>query len=676
MSQRRATRLPLTAAQLGLWSAQQLDPASPAYLTAENVEIRGALDERAFLAALERTIAEADGLAVRFVTGREKYAVISELTYRQVSDGSPGAGGAAVWQELGGAPPAPSLCVDLRGEADPDAAAAAWMDGDRAVPVHLKGDDLVRHALLRVGEERWLWYHRCHHILLDGYGFFQLAQRVATVYEALAAGATPPASPFGSIRDAVAADQAYEGSDAQRADAAFWHDLLADRPRPVSLAERTAAPGHSFLRHRAWLDADQAVALERFPKACRASWPEAVFAASALYLARLTGTHDVVLRLPVMNRTGTPLARVPATAVNVVPLRVPVTEGAPLRRVTELLRAQRRHQRYRGEQLQRDLGLFGAGRGLVGPQVNVKPFPPELRFGAAIGSTHYLAAGAVDDLTVTVSGMPAGGLALTLDANPALYSTAELAAHAERFTALLARLARPDATAPTGSISTLTATERRRVLTVVNAPGAGGQAGADLDAALATWARERPDAVAVRGGGQPLTYAELDRRVDELSRQLRARGAGPGRLVAVALPRTLALLVALLALVRSGAGYVPVDPDYPADWIGHMLRDAAPVAVVSDPHAVGAACASAVAAGPWTVLTPEPAPVPPAPQRASAGDAPPQRPRTVSTPPTSSTPPAPPACPRAWSCPGARWPTCWPPCAQGCPSRPRTGCSR
>ncbi|WEV24181.1 amino acid adenylation domain-containing protein [Streptomyces sp. 71268] len=630
MSQRRATRLPLTAAQLGLWSAQQLDPASPAYLTAEYVEIRGALDERAFLAALERTIAEADGLAVRFVAEPEEVGQARNLTSSQLPVGSRGPGGAVVWQELGGVPPAPPLRVDLRGEADPDAAAVAWMDADRAAPVHLEGGDLVRHALLWVGEERWLWYHRCHHILLDGYGFFQLAQRVAAVYEALAAGATPLASPFGSIRDAVAADQAYEGSDAQRADAAFWHDLLADRPRPTSLTERTAAPGHTFLRHRARLDADQAAALERFARACRASWPEAVFAASALYLARLTGTHDVVLGLPVMNRTGTPLARVPATAVNVVPLRVPVTEGAPLaaqvRRVTELLRAQRRHQRYRGEQLRRDLGLFGAGRRLVGPQINVKPFPPELRFGAATGTTHYLAAGAVDDLTLTVSGMPAGGLALTLDANPALYSAAELAAHTERFTALLARLARSDATAPTGSIGTLAPAERRRVLTDFNAPGAGGQAGADLDAALAAWARERPDAVAVRGGDQVVTYAELDGRVDELSRRLRVHGAGPGRLVAVALPRTPALLVALLAVVRSGAGYVPVDPDYPADRIGHMLRDAAPVAVVSDPHAVGAACATAMAAGPWPVLTPEPTPGAPAPQRAPGGDAAPAAP--------------------------------------------------
>ncbi|GAA4671904.1 amino acid adenylation domain-containing protein [Streptomyces youssoufiensis] len=624
MSQRRATRLPLTAAQLGLWSAQQLDPASPAYLTAEYVEIRGALDERAFLAALEHTIAEADGLAVRFVTEDEEVSNKRGLTVGQLGGGSPGPGGAAVWQELGGAPPAPPLRVDLRGEADPDAVAAAWMDGDRAVPVRLEGGDLVRHALLRVGERRWLWYHRCHHILLDGYGFFQLAQRVAAVYEALAAGVSPSASPFGSIRDAVAADQAYEGSDEQRADAAFWHDLLADRPRPTSLTERTARPGHTFLRHRGRLDADQAAALERFAKACRASWPEAVFAASALYLARLTGTRDVVLGLPVMNRTGTPLARVPATAVNVVPLRVPVTEGAPLaaqvRRVTELLRAQRRHQRYRGERLRRDLGLFGAGRRLVGPQINVKPFPPELRFGAATGATHYLAAGAVDDLTLTVSGMPTGGLALTLDANPALYSATELATHADRFTALLARLARADATAPTGRVETLGAAERHQVLTEFNAPGTGGQKGTDLDAALAAWARERPDAVAVRGGGQAVTYAELDRRVDELSRRLRAHGAGPGRLVAVALPRTPDLLVALLAVVRGGAGYVPVDPDYPADRIGHMLRDAAPVAVVSDPHAVGAACAAAVAAGPWTVLGTEPAPDAPAAPQAPGDD--------------------------------------------------------
>ncbi|MER0245715.1 amino acid adenylation domain-containing protein, partial [Streptomyces sp. HSW2009] len=618
MSPRRADRLPLTAAQLGLWSAQQLDPASPAYLTAEYVELTGPLDEQAFLTALERTIAEADGLAVRFVRGVGE--AVEDASGAQLGVNEPelmacqGGGTVdapeAVWQEVGGAPPEPPLRIDLRGEGDPDAVAAAWMDGDRAVPVDLENGVLVRHALLRVGEQRWLWYHRCHHILLDGYGFFQLAQRVAEVYQALAVGAEPSPSPFGSIRDAVAADLAYAGSADERADAAFWHALLADRPQASGLGTRTAGPSHTFIRHHTRLDAERAAALERFAKACRASWPEAVFAASALYLARLGGADDVVLGLPVMNRTGTPLARVPATAVNVVPLRIAVTERAPLaaqvRSVTELLRRQRRHQRYRGEQLRRDLGLFGAGRRLVGPQINIKPFPPALRLGAVTGTVHYLSAGAVDDLTFTVSGLPgADGLALTVDGNPALYSAADLAAHGDRFTDLLARLGDADATAPTGTLGVLGAVERRRVLTDFNAPGAGGQPGADLDAAIAGHAAHRPDAVAVRdAAGQSLDYAELDRRVTRLSRALTAHGAGAGRLVAVALPRPAALLVALLAVARSGAGYVPVDPTYPGERIGHMLRDAAPIAVLTDAAATTPECAAAVAAGPWPVLAP------------------------------------------------------------------------
>ncbi|MGO4428244.1 AMP-binding protein, partial [Streptomyces sp. MCAF7] len=91
-----------------------------------------------------------------------------------------------------------------------------------------------------------------------------------------------------------------------------------------------------------------------------------------------------------------------------------------------------------------------------------------------------------------------------------------------------------------------------------------------------------PDALAVVGGGVELSYAELNGRANRLARYLVGLGAGPERLVAVALPRSVDLFVALLAVLKSGAGYVPVDPEYPADRISYMLADAEPVLVLTD----------------------------------------------------------------------------------------------
>ncbi|MFK0132134.1 amino acid adenylation domain-containing protein [Streptomyces rubiginosohelvolus] len=571
-------RLPLTEAQLGLWSAQRLDPANPVYLTAEYVELAGPLDERAFTAAVTRAVGEADGLSVRFT-----------------------ADGDDIHQETGAAVPAGPELHDLRTADDPHSTALAWMEEERSTPVDIERGPLYRHALLRTGDQRWLWYHRCHHILLDAYGYARLAERVAELYGHACAGTRPPAPSFGTLRDAVEEDLCYTGSEQHGLDARFWQDLMADRPHPPTPAG--TAPSRippRFLRSRLTLGAGDAERLAAFAERSRATWPEAVTAAWALYLTRLTNAPEAVIGLPVSNRTGSILARTPVTAVNVVPLRIAVDEREPvgdlLRRITRTLRRQRRHQRYRGEQLRRDLQLFGHGRRLVGPQLNIKPFTTELAFGDCRGAVHSLAAGAVEDLNVTVSGRGAPdtgltGLDLALDGNPDLYGAEELDAHLRRFATLLDRLSHAEPALPAGRIGYLDESEHRRVLDEFNAPGdeTEGPAGAaegvrapGLTEGFAAQVRRTPQAPALRCGDTVVTYAELADRADRLASVLRARGAGRGSLIAVALPRGEALLVALLAVASAGAAYVPLDPRYPADRLRHMLADSRPLLLVTD----------------------------------------------------------------------------------------------
>ncbi|OCC12470.1 non-ribosomal peptide synthetase [Streptomyces sp. PTY087I2] len=565
-------RLPLTEAQLGLWSAQRIDPANPVYLTAEYVELTGPLDERAFAEAVTRAVGEADGLSVRFT-----------------------ADGDDIHQETGAVAPAGPELLDLRTADDPHDTALAWMEEERSTPADMEHGPLYRHALLRTGDRRWLWYHRCHHILLDAYGYARLAERVAELYGHACAGTRPPAPSFGTLRDAIEEDQRYTDSEQHALDARFWQDLMADRPHPPTPAR--TAPSRippRFLRSRLTLGAEDAERLAAFAQRSRATWPEAVTAAWALYLTRLTNTPEAVIGSPVSNRTGSVLARTPVTAVNVVPLRVAVDEreavGDLLRRITRTLRRQRRHQRYRGEQLRRDLQLLGHGRRLVGPQLNIKPFTTDLAFGDCRGAVHSLAAGAVEDLNVTVSdrgGPDTGltGLDLVLDGNPDLYGPEEPATHLRRFATLLDRLSRAEPDLPAGRVGYLDEAEQRRVLEEFNAPAdeaAEGVPAPGLAEGFAAQARRTPHAPALRCGDAVVTYAELADRADRLASVLRARGAGRGSLIAVALPRGEALLVALLAVASAGAAYVPLDPRYPADRLRYMLADSRPLLLVTD----------------------------------------------------------------------------------------------
>ncbi|MFH8585287.1 amino acid adenylation domain-containing protein [Streptomyces celluloflavus] len=558
---------PLTAAQSGMWYAQALDPDSPAQNTAECVEIHGTLDPARFAEALHRTVGETDALRVRIEdtpAGPRQFALEIEPSGHGF----------------------PMHAADLRDQGDPDAVARAWMRDDLADPFDLATGPLFRHALFRVGERRWLWYQRVHHIVLDGFGYALVARRVAEVYSALAAGEEAGPSPFGRLAELVAEDAAYRAGEAYEMDRAHWSDTFADRPDVPTLAGRGALPSRTFLRRTSTLGTDVRDRIETLAGAVRATWPEVLIATQALYVARATGSAEVVLGLPMMGRLGSAALRIPGMVMNVLPLRLTVTPQATFAELTRQvvlgIRAARRHQRYRYEDIRRDLGLLGERRALTGPLVNVMPFDYALDFAGAPCTAHNLSAGPVDDLTVNIYDRgDGGGLRIDHDGNPALYTARELAAHQDRFLDLLDRIAAADPHAPLAAHGIATAAERHLVLTEFNDTARAVPA-TTLIGPVEAQAIRTPDAPALVHGDLTLSYAQLTGRANRLARHLVTLGVRPGAVVAVALPRSPDLVIALLAVLKAGGAYLPLDPDHPADRIVGMVEDAAPVCVLTD----------------------------------------------------------------------------------------------
>jgi enterobactin synthetase component F len=203
-------------------------------------------------------------------------------------------------------------------------------------------------------------------------------------------------------------------------------------------------------------------------------------------------------------------------------------------------------------------------------------------FAGAPARARNLAAGPVDDLTVHLHDRADGtGLRLDLDGNPALYGQRELAAHAERFTHLVRRLTEADPRLPLATHPITAPAERELVLDEFNRTGHPVPPTTLIGPVEARAART-PDATALVYGDTTLTYAALDARANRLARHLRTLGAGPGAVVAVSVPRSAELVVALLAVLKSGAAYLPLDPDYPAERLAYMLTDAAPVCALAD----------------------------------------------------------------------------------------------
>ncbi|UUN30044.1 amino acid adenylation domain-containing protein [Streptomyces sp. FIT100] len=558
-----ASVLPLTAAQSGMWYAQALDPLSPAQNTAECLDIDGPLDPDLFAAALRRVTAEADALRVRIENG---------------PDGPR--------QHIRAAVELPLTVLDLHDGDGAELKAETWMRADLAKPCDLTTGPLFRQALFRVGAQRWLWYQGIHHLVIDGFGYSLLVRRTAELYTALARGEMPAPRTFGTLADLVAEDAAYRSSDAFAADRAHWTQTFADLPAAPRLAGRGALPSRTFRRRTVELPPETTERLQELGTRLRATWPDVLLAAQALYVSRATARSDVVLGLPMMGRLGSAALRVPGMVMNVLPLRLTVSPDATLaelvHRVVLGIREARRHQRYRYEDIRRDLGLLSENRALIGPVLNIMPFDYAVDFAGAPARARNLAAGPVDDLRVNVYARADGrGLCIDHDGNPALYEDADLAAHQNRFLHLLDRLTATDPQQPLAVHPIATPAEHALVLREFNETERTLPP-TTLIGPIEARAMDTPDATALVYGDVSLTYAELNAHASRLARHLQTLGARPGAVVAVSVPRSPELVATVFATLKSGAAYLPLDPDYPAQRLAYMLRDAAPVCAVVD----------------------------------------------------------------------------------------------
>ncbi|GAB3143234.1 hypothetical protein GCM10027290_19300 [Micromonospora sonneratiae] len=520
----------LTEAQAGIWAGQQLDPNSPAYNAGEYVELHGPLDVVGFESALRRAVAEAEALHTRFAPGPVQLVEPS-----------------ADW-------PLHRLAAASREEAE------AWMRADLATPVDLATGPLFGQALITIGPDHHLWYQRVHHIAADGYAFALLARRVAQLYTAARTGGDPDRGRFAPYRPVLDEDLGYQGSERRATDRDFWTAYLAGAPTPATLAP-PAPMSHGVLRHR--------VALAGVLDAAGTRWPDLVLAAVVALLHRRTGADEVVLGLPVMGRLGSASLRVPCMGMNIVPLRIAVPPVATLAELAAVvateLRATRPHHRYRYEQLRRDLGLVGGDRRLFGPVVNIMPFEYRLGFDGLTATSHNVSAGPVEDLSFAVADRGQGRY-LDLDANPAAYDGTDLTGYAEELLDLLAAA---------GQDRPVT-----RPATVLDGGPLPGSPVPVTDLISAA-ARRQPDRVAIVDGARQRTYAQLLADATGIAGRLAELGAGPGTLVAVALPRGADAVTAILGTLLSGAAYLPLDPDGPLERAGAVLADARPALTIT-----------------------------------------------------------------------------------------------
>ncbi|MEU4347654.1 amino acid adenylation domain-containing protein [Streptomyces sp. NPDC023838] len=464
-------------------------------------------------------------------------------------------------------------------EAEREAELARLMAEDQVDRFDLARPPLLRFMLIRRSERGWRLVMTHHHILLDGWSIPVLIGELIELYRRHGDGSgLAPVAPYKSYLAWLARHDREAAREA-------WRQSLAALDEPTLVVPPSASRLPSL---PATVEAELGQALtERLTTRIRShglTLNSVVQGTWAMALARLTGRDDIVFGVTVSGRPAEiqGVERMIGLLINTLPARLRVRSEASL---AELLGGLQQEQ---GRLLpHQNLGLTEiqqqAGVGTLFDTLMVfqnYPTEPEAEHGSdrrlrvvdafSIDATHY-------PLGLTV--FPGPSLRLRLDHQSDVIDRDT----AERLLGWLVRLIEAvadDPSQPLSAVDVLGADERERVLVEFN-DTAHDVPRTTLAELFQAQAAQTPDAVAAVASGTKLTFADLNARANRLARALVARGAGPERLVGLALPRTPELLVSVLAILKSGAAYVPIDPDYPAARIAHLVKDSAPVLVVT-----------------------------------------------------------------------------------------------
>ncbi|MFI0423549.1 amino acid adenylation domain-containing protein [Spongiactinospora sp. 9N601] len=537
--QPRPRRIPLSPAQRRLWLLNRMDQTDPAYHMPLAVLLEGDLDTRALGAALNDVVARHEVL-------RTVYPEDGGVPYQKILEG---------------------VELDLQG---PPLNTPFDLTEDLPIRARLTAAGPGRHELLLV----------LHHIAADGWSLATLWKELSHAYAERLRGHEPVWTPLPiQYADYALWQERFPG----RAD--YWRQALAGLPEEIPLPADRPRPAEGTGRGgivEFTLDDDLRGRLLDVAREGQASLFMVLHAALAALLTRLCGGTDVPIGTPVAGRDHEAVEDLIGCFLTMLVLRVDTSGGPSFRELlTRVRAADLAAHDHRDLPFERLVELLNPARSaarhpLFQVMLVLQNVPEgELELPGVTVSTAEAETGAAKmDLTVRLTGRR-GELEYSAD----LFDRDTAERLAERLVGVLRQVA-ADPGVGLDDLDVLTGAERRELAawndTAAPVPPL------TVTALLEEQAARTPHAPALASGDTTYTYAELHERANRLAHHLIGQGAGPGSLVALALPRSPDLVVALLAVLKSGAAYLPIEPDHPAERISYVLADAAPALVLRE----------------------------------------------------------------------------------------------
>ncbi|APZ03407.1 non-ribosomal peptide synthetase [Burkholderia pseudomallei] len=561
--------LALTAGQYGIWLDQMLNPDLPCYILGAILRIDGTFDEALLTSVVNEVVNANDSLRAMLVSegGSVRQRVLSDVELEIAH-------------------------IDFSGSAHPHDSAWRYMRTAFDTAFALDGL-LCDFRIVRESPSRTYWMYRCHHLVADGQSVSMICRMIVDLYNRRASADMARIEPTPSYFDSLDDDRKYAESSRYERDAQFWQDKFSSLPPPLlsSRSSEAAARPASFPDGQVNLTIERAKydRLGRIAEASGCTIVHVMFGVLALYFSRAFQVDEVVIGMPVHNRSTAQQKRAIGMFASVVPIRIPVDGNerfvSLLNGVSAELRHCYRHQRFPIAELNRRLGLVRTGRRqLFELTLSFEKFPLDFYIGdVKLGLTSMRHRFEQTPITVNVQDYHEDqDLVMQFNYDVNAFSHAEVDNIGTRIGGLLDALIEHHDDMPVGMLPLLDEAERKQVVYEWNATERDYPIEQCIHQLFEAQVDRKPEAIALTFDGRRLSYAELNARANRLAHYLQARGVGPDRLVALCAERGIEMVVGLLAILKAGGAYVPLDPSHPPERLRRMLDDTNPVAVLVD----------------------------------------------------------------------------------------------
>ncbi|PRG57035.1 amino acid adenylation domain-containing protein [Burkholderia gladioli] len=558
---------PLTAAQREIWLDQAVHGDAPVYKIGGYTRIAGSVDAACFERAVNLLVARHDALRLVLVPGEDGEGLPRQAVAKTLTVEVP--------------------LHDFSAEPDPEAAAIAWARQRLAESFPLDGRPLFRFELARIDAANFLFTLNFHHLIVDGWAIGLLVDSLARIYSALAQGREPELD-APSYLEFVEQDRAFRESPQFERQRAYWLDKYRSVPDPL-FAPRSrerfdgpVAPSghHALCLPRAFYDR-----IATFAQRCESTPFHVILGLLHVYFSRTSQRDELAIGLPILNRSNARMRQTAGMFTGVSAVRLGYD---PAQRFDELLKSlgqtlkqDYRHQRFPISELNRSLGLLQARRAqLFDISVSYERDDYDMRFGESPAQVHMCSNGHEQlplALHIRENRFDANAW-IHFMYNRAYFEQEEVEAIGARFEHLLGQVLE-DARVPVADLRLPTAGELAR-LREWSASPAAFERDEPLHRLFEAHAAQTPDAVALEFEGRRLSYGELNAWANRVAHHLVGLGVKPDDRVAICVERGPGMIAGLLGVLKAGAGYVPLDPAYPAERLAYTLGDSAPLAVL------------------------------------------------------------------------------------------------